>query len=162
MTWTDRADTENRCNGPRGGVGGSELVARLLTSKMAGSSGSIFTRNSLDGRKNAGSNVCGQSDGISVDRCADLSNGEIIGRAHAFAVKSEGRVSLGALLACVQSLRDIRLVDVADEQLVFVYDDPATDNDRHAVIRTSAIVPPTRFGELRDRIAEHFGLRLQP
>lgn len=162
MSWTERPDSEDRCRGPMGAVAGRELVTRLLTNKNSEPSDLIFKRSQMT-RPKQPSNDCGKSDGLSVDRCTELLRPELRARADHYAKKVEGRISRGAIVACVQALRDLRLPGLEEQQLLFVYDDPITgENERHAVVRASPSVSPARFSELRQELFKRFHSRISP
>ena len=136
MTWFDRPDDEVRCEASIARLIGSELVARFLTNKNSVPEDMIFKRDQITQGKNPISNACGQSSGLSIDQCTDLTNEEIRTRARQYAEIVEGRISQGALVACVQALRDIRIPGI-NGPVVKVYDDGSIENVRHAVLRAT-------------------------
>lgn len=160
MSWTDRADDVSCCNGPLGAVGPKEHVARLLITGTLEPMQAAFKRSELhaDGVVVI-SNACGDSHGLSVDRCDSLSDDDIRQRADVQAAKKPGRKGEGARIASVAALRAIRQRG-SDEQVVFVYDDPRADNDHHSVVRISHTVPRTDYKVLAKDVMGAFNRRV--
>lgn len=107
------------------------------------------------------SDDCGVSAGLSIDRCTELTNHEIRQIAQEYAEAAPGRSSCGAWIACVQSIRDIRLPGIS-EVVVRVYDDGSDDNPRHALLRATSSVTRPLFSVLRDELFKRFRLKLDP
>ena len=160
MTWTGRPDNQSSCAGPYGAVAGGETVARLLHSKIAVPDKAAFTRKELLGEMPNPSNVCGLSDGCSVDRVLNLSDAEISSRATKQADEKPGRTSEGALVGQVEKLREIRHATLGDAPAILVYDDPRADNDRHCVIRMNEAIPRTDFNVVRKALMDAFSRRV--
>lgn len=162
MTWTNRLDTAACCPGSKGAVDSTEDVALYLHSKIDNPDTIPFERKRLTGEDlgRAISNVCGDADGVSVDRAIGLSEAEILVRAKAQAERQPDRVSTGAKIALVSSLRDIRRDEDDASQVVFVYDDPLADNDAHAVIRLKQGLHRAEFNIIRRRIIDAFSRRV--
>lgn len=161
MGWSDRSDEELRCKASVSSVSGKELIARFLTNKNSVPEEMIFKRDQITLAKDTFSDACGESSGLSVNRCADLTNAEIKLSAKNYAEAVAGRTSQGALVACVQSLRDIRLPTVAGA-VVRVYDDGSQNNPRHAVLRATDDVTRPRFNLLRQELIKRFSLKVKP
>jgi len=142
-------------------VNDDEWVARLLHSKIIDPDRAAFTRKELaaEGIEDP-SNVCGDADGVSVDRMIDLNDNDVIQRSNDYAAQKEGRVAAGALLASVAALRAISHEEAEAGRAVFVYDDPRADNDRHAVIRLSDKIPRADFKRMQRRVIDAFTRRV--
>ena len=136
-------------------------MARLLTNKNSIPEDMIFKRDQITCPKTAYSDACGVSDGLSIDRCTDLTHQQIKLRAKTYAEASSGRTSRGALVACVQSIRNIRLAGI-NGPVVRVYDDGSDENPRHAVLRATGDVSRPLFSALREELAKRFSLKLDP
>ena len=74
---------------------------------------------------------------VIIDGDLGLANVDIVARAQIQAARKLGRTSEGARIASVDRLRSIRHPDAPDSQVVYIYDDPKPDNDRHSIIRVS-------------------------
>jgi hypothetical protein len=102
------------------------------------------------------SNVCGDSDGLSVVRNIDLADGEILKRSAIQSAVRQNRTPRGASVASVFALRNIRTVDNPDKQVVFVYDDPKTDDPYHAVVRGEQCLDNPDRLYVRNLVLEQF------
>lgn len=162
MKWTDRPDSAACCPGKKGAVEDAEQVALYLHSKIDSPDTIPFERTKLTGEKLGRpiSNDCGNADGVSVDRTIGLSDVELSLRAITQAERQPNRVSTGAKIAPVASLRGIRSEGNDTEQVVFVYDDPLSDNDAHAVIRLRQGFGRPEFIDIRRRIIDAFSRRV--
>lgn len=163
MSWTGRDDSNPCCGDDPGPVAPEETVARLLHSGIVDPPTVTFRRDDLHPRQpHACNNTCGESDGLSVDRCAGLEAGEIQARALAQAKARPGRTSAGALTALVSELRELRSEHDPRGRAVYVYDDPRPGNKQHSVIRVSEAIPRSDFHEVRDQIMKLFAGRIAP
>ncbi len=70
--------------------------------------------------------------------------------------KSPNQFSSGGRIASVQALRGLGRATDADDQVVFVYDDPKSDNAEHAVIRVSNGVPEEELAGVLDDVRNCF------
>lgn len=160
MSWIERPDNVACCGDTPGSVACDEQVARLLHSKIDDPDILAFSRKELtgDGIKNP-SNVCGEADGLSVDRAGGLSEDELRQLSNAQAERRPGRDGKGAWVANVAALRAITHAS-APEGAVRVYDDPMPDNDRHAVVRVADTISRTDFNEIRRAVMTAFAKRV--
>ena len=156
--WTDHFENERRCEGGLGHVLDEEDVARLLHSGNSNPLRKALQKSEIFPHKNEVSNLCGESDGASVDRCSSLTTAEIRKRAVSFA--GDKHTSEGALVGAVGDIRAVR-VPGSEMQCVFVYDDPGAKNREHAVIRAVA-VDRAEQAIIRDRILECFDRTITP
>lgn len=114
-----------------------------------------FSRRRLLAPKQGFSNVCGSSDGSSVDRQNGRQNSELLKRLMEFANRNAESPRTPEGYACANVGR-LRSIQASDQQVVFVYDDPGDlAGPLHAVIRVSAVDAPT-FLDVRDRIISEF------
>ena len=146
-----------RCPGPLGAVAAGEVVAKLLHTGNVDPKTKAFRQDDLFPPTDF-SNQCGQSTGSSVDRCGDLSDDQVLERSVQFAArrtKTPPPIACGARVADVDALRTISIPE-HEGQLVFVYDDPLEDNERHAIIRGRAGLPRPDRSRLRDEIVDRF------
>lgn len=171
MSWTGRPEADACCDGSRGAVCSDERVARITVRPLAATGYTPFRRSDFfpptDGQF---SNQCGNADGFSVDRCDGLSEDDIRLRSATRAAsanlrrmevgKQPSQSQDGAIIAKVQRLRELRLDDLPAEQVVYVYDDPLAENDRHAVIRCSQSVPEEERATLLTRVERAFDTRI--
>jgi hypothetical protein len=164
MTWTGRSEVVACCAGGYGPVRNEEHVARLLHSEMPG--GEPFGCAELfwdeRAKKRPFSNSCGDADGSSVVRCSTLSDFELQTRSEQFALGKANRSAQGAIVAEASHLRKIELEDRSGEQLVFVYDDPKSNEPLHAVVRGSLQLSRPDQRRIRDKIKGAFGRKCPP
>lgn len=160
MSWIERPDKIACCGDNPGSVACDEDVARLLHSKIDDPDVLAFSRKELtgEGLKNP-SNVCGEADGLSVDRAGGLSDDELRHLSRLQAERRPGRSGRGAWVANVAVLRAISH-PAAPTGAVRVYDDPMPDNDRHAVIRVADTISRTDFNEVRRAMMSAFAKRV--
>lgn len=161
MSWTNLAENSARCGGALGAVRPQEEVARHLHSKIDEPRQKAFKREELFGLSGQISNECGQSTGISVDRCSNLSDQQIDQRCITFAAQRPGRQSKGSMIAQVAALRSVVIPNVSG-QVVFVYDDPDLTNAEHAIVRARQGLSKAQMGFVRDEVIEAFGHRHVP
>jgi hypothetical protein len=157
MTWTSHQDDQTRCKEPPGAVVAGEELARLLHTKNPQPHQDPLIRTDLQPKKAGISNMCGESDGLSVVRCGGMSDADIRTRAEGQVAGKNDRQQEGAMIALVDDLRSIRQPG-SEEQIVFAYDDPLTDDDFHAVLRVKQMPRPD-FDEVRVLMADAFKRR---
>lgn len=161
MSWTGRPDCEPCCPGPLGATADGETVARYVNSNTVEPDKAAFQRAELTGENyDPISNDCGSSHGCSVDRIDGLNEEAIKSRSELQAVGRGNRVAEGARLAIVEDLRAIRHHDYPDDQVVYIYDDPKPDNDRHAVVRVSDKLHRGELKELQRDLVAAFSKRV--
>lgn len=161
MAWTNRPDSAPCCVSALGRVEDSEAVARLLHSKNAFPENAGLQRKELiPPIDRAPSNICGQSDGASVIRRDSISDDGLREKSAVQAAKRPGRTPEGARCAIVRELRQIRLKQHGQTQLVFAYDDPKDGDEAHAVIRVADCVGDEELNEVRDLIWEAFRMKI--
>lgn len=159
MSWTDLIDTAPRCGCgiPSSDCSGAEPVARITITQMPDIGYTPFQRKDfLPPKSYAVSNVCGDSDGVSVIRCRDLTVAAVAlksqnrateaNRRRRLANKPPNQTPKGALIAQVDDLRSIRTAGRPHAQAVFVYEDPTLVEPEHAVIRMSVDVAEDEVG----------------
>lgn len=159
MPWTDLIDIAPRCGCgvPYSACTSAEPVARITITQMPDIGYTPFQRKDfLPPKEYAVSNVCGDSDGVSVIRCQDLSAAAVrlksqnrateANRRRRLANKAPNQAPKGALIAQVEDLRSIRTAGHPHTQAVFVYDDPTLLEPEHAVIRMSVNVAEDEVG----------------
>lgn len=155
------------CPDGLGAVRDEERVARLFVPQVPDQGYQPFIRKDLLPPKGrAASDVCGASDGASVDRRSTLSDDELRTRSARFATecnaerarrgKPPNRFAGGALVASVDRLRAIRRPVGKPEQIVLVYDDAMPENAEHAVVRLSEAVPEEEVAGLVDDLRACF------
>lgn len=168
MGWSDRPDDAGVCRGVLGAVANSETVARLFVAQVPYQGYQWFVRRDLLPSPNGlpESNVCGESDGLSVDRATGLSDEDLVARSTAHAErqnasrrergKPANQLAGGARIASVATLRAVRRQGGMGEQVIFVYDDPKSDNAEHAVVRMLETVPEEEVAGLADDVKACF------
>jgi hypothetical protein len=162
MSWTDRPDDCACCGDEPGAVKSNERVARLLHSKIIDPATAAFSRKELTQPEGACSDVCGEADGGSIDRCDSVTDDELRERACALADIRPGRKGQGALVANVADLRAIRHEAAPNGRAVYVYDDPMLENRHHAVMRVSSSVPRSDFIDIQTAIVKAFSRKVEP
>lgn len=159
--WTSQTDKIARCDRASGAVDSSELVTRLLHTGNTPPNVEIFRRSELFfDKKKRHSNICGDCDGVSLVRSSGLTDKEIIDRSNELANKRDGRESRGALTAQVSELRAISLENYGDQQIIFVYDDPKSDDELHAIMRADENITRPNQDFIRDRINSIFSKKI--
>ena len=174
VSWTSRADGACYCDGPLGAVLNGEQVARILILQDPPQGYNPFSRKEFfPPTDRLASNVCGDADGCSVDRCSDLTKEELIERSARRAATANARAAArqktsitrlpgGAVIATVGVLREVRAASQPNQQAIFVYDDPLADNGEHAVIRASVEVPEEEVALLLLDVRRTFSDRVEP
>ena len=109
MTWTSRSDLVPCCDGPHGAVRSEETIARLLHTRNIDAP--IRKRDLFPSKPEEMSNECGNAGGLSVVRNLELSDEAVLKRSEGFAQVRANRTPLGASVASVDNLRNIRTVD---------------------------------------------------
>ena len=153
--WTSHSELLPSCAPLSSGVEGGEEVVRHLHSKIFDPAESRFTTSELFQGKESYSNICGESDGSSIDRSSNLSLEELSRRSGEIA--GEKREPRSPLFARVAKIRGILIPDT-DDQAFFVYDDPIEgSNQEHAIIRGSEdVTGKAKMRALRDRLLDTF------
>lgn len=155
MSWTGRPDNQACCGDSPGAIDAKERVAHLIHSRNSEPPSSGLKRDTLQPNGDF-SNNCGDSDGLSVDRCDGLSIGQLRERSTNLAEIRVGRTARGARIASVQALRAIGFADDPNGRAVYVYDDPRNDNSEHAVIRVTEHAGRPEFELIRTALIDAF------
>ena len=169
MSWTDRADNEPCCPSSLGAVKPTETVARLTHSGMIRRAGvndntfDPFPRSEFfPPKRRIIDDECGNADGCSVIRSDHLSRPQINDRTLSLIAFLEARraadpkrEAMVALITNVGELRSIR-ISTLNAQIVFIYDDPKTDDPLHAVIRCSSDLNRPEQDFIREKIRQAF------
>lgn len=159
MVWTNLIDTAPRCGCgmPSRACTSSEPVARITINQVPDIGYTPFQRKDfLPPKKAAVSNACGESDGVSVVRCGNLTAEALrlksknrateANRRRRLMQKDDNQTPKGAVVAQVGDLRNIRMAAHPYAQAIFVYDDPTLVEPEHAVIRMSVDVAEDEVG----------------
>lgn len=154
--WVDRPESIQCCPNSPGPVKGSERIVRLLHTRIVEPDFDPLKRSEFFPPKNGFSNICGDADGCSVIRASDLTDEEINQKSEVQASRREGRSAQGALVTVANDLRNIRMIEFEEEQLVFIYDDPLDNEIRHCVVRGSEKLNRPDQDKLRYLIRECF------
>jgi hypothetical protein len=157
MNWNSRSDAVACCNDGYGAVCTGERIARLIHSGISKTPNDPFKRSDIFNSDNKEfSNECGNADGLSVVRCAVLTDAEIESRSNAQAARISGRVPMPTLFASVALLRSIEALGRKGDQVVFIYDDPRPDDRLHAILRGDRSLDRPDQLFIRDRIRDLF------
>ena len=158
-SWAGRGETKACCSGLLGAVVSTESVARLRMIRTPPQGYKAFRRSELFPRPGVDfSNVCGEADGLSVDRCDSLSHDALRTRSEHRAGASDERKGNGAVVAVVGAVRSIRLAGSEVFPVFVVYDDATTTNPEHSVIRGSELVPRAFQASLLDELIATFSI----
>lgn len=134
--WVDRDDTQpGACCGDA--VADGEPLARLLNTEMWNVVDQVLTAATFpsDALKKpaAPNNKCGERDGESLLRCAQLAD-DVLRELSVEMFRGKARPDAGAAKTTAAVIRQIR--EPADPaQLFFVYEDPVDGRPEHAVVR---------------------------
>lgn len=154
MSWFDRNENTACCDGP-GPVENDELVCRILVKRTIEP---LFyewiSRRELFPSPNF-SNLCGDQDGLSVDRSYGLDDCTIDRRSTERAEKGNNRIANGGLEAPVNRIRQLRWLDPST-QICKIYDDPMNANPEHAVIRLTEEIPDEERSLVVAKVKELF------
>lgn len=158
MSWTDRPENVSHCGGELGPVTDDEFIARLLHERNVEPNFDPFPRSEIFGLKGQ-SNICGDSDGVSIVRCTSLTDEDLVARSFELANIRPPRAPEGAHVGAVRSARAVGLEGI-NSQAVFIYDDPKPDDKFHAVLRgLEGLTRPTQ-SDLRREIMRVFSRRV--
>lgn len=169
MSYATVEDDEARCpaSKPTPCVSPEETIARLLHSKLLSEDGTLsfsaFQIDHLrliDKKGSPADHLCGESGGVSIQRCPPLDEGALVEKARSI-FDNEVRRGKGAVLGDVNYLRDIR-VDGFDQQVVFIIADGSDADAGHAVMRLHPDLPATLHKKVREMIWRHFERRPVP
>ncbi len=136
--WAEQSDSKPCCESSLGAVADSETLARLIIKPLQATGYTPFQRSEIFGdAKTPISNICGEKSGLSILRCNNLSDLQLMELSNKQAQKRSDRSGDGSQRAIAQTLREIRAADMPNLQAICVYDDPRDDQIYHAVIRGS-------------------------
>jgi hypothetical protein len=136
--WAEQNDREPCCESSLGAVADSEALARLIIKPAQATGYTPFQRSEIFGdAKKSVSNVCGEKSGLSVLRCDNLTETQLMELSHKQAQMRPNRSGDGARSTIARILRQIRITHMPNLQIVYVYDDPRDDQICHAVLRGS-------------------------
>lgn len=157
MGWTSRSEGIACCPGALGPLRDVETVARLIVGKVDEPDFEPIRRSELFPNGADFSNICGDSDGLSVARNSALSNEAVKIMSVAQANQRPGRNARGAIVANVQDLRDVRIQNLP-LQLIFIYDDAKKSDTTHAVVRCLESIDRPSQEQIRIEVRECFNV----
>lgn len=167
MNWTDDADDVVRCPGYTGAVLSDEFVINYRSPPNPPQGYNPFSRKGfVPPSGEAQWNECGNSYGVSVDRCVRVDQDLIADRAREFTERANAlalsrgknptRTTGDPQVAIVGDVRSISIDDRSFKQVLFVYDDGDDENPLHAVMRCDPRIPPEYIAGMLDDLKDVF------
>ena len=143
-------------------VGDGERISRMLVSSICGDDDlpdeKTFQLDELLCRDKPSKTQpdcdCGNSGGVSVQRCPPKDERDHANASLAFANRRPGRRGLGIARTTASVLREIR-IDQIDGQIIFVLPDGSGDDPGHAVIRLR-LIPEGLAKKVRKELIDIF------
>ncbi len=155
----ERGDSQARCGSDPGRVKDEELLAKYVSvgdwdADALSLNESSLTSSHLCPKGGRFSDICGDSDGVSVQRAGSWTPETAAENLHNF-YQGKETVPECVVMAKADDLRRIRLQDKPNDQVVFVLDDSGDPGGKyHAIIRMSK--PRTYLDYVRVKIIGTF------